>query len=214
MVKIEEKNMSTDLKQTKIGRYQNLDIELVTWDCASAEVELSCACIFEHEMNNRSFSGGLAHLNEALNGRLDLIRKENWFSAKLNDALLINQTPSTIQASKVLLIGMGAPEEFTLERIETAIKTVVKTAHQLELKSVAFAPSILDTGLNPPAGLNELMLRILKEELDKHHQLYLQNLVKKSEIERWVFDAGFQNYEAKAEQYIASFAKVFTQDEF
>ncbi|WP_336927930.1 M17 family peptidase N-terminal domain-containing protein [Acinetobacter oleivorans] len=206
--------MSTDLKQTKIGRYQNLDIELVTWDCASAEVELSCACIFEHEMNNLSFSGGLAHLDEALNGRLDLIRKNNWFSAKLNDVLLINQTPSTIQASKVLLIGMGAPEEFTVERIEIAIKTVVKTAHQLELKSVAFAPSILDTGLNPPAGLNELMLRILKEELDKHHQLYLQNLVKKSEIERWVFDAGFQNYEAKAEQYIASFAKVFTQDEF
>jgi len=204
--------MSTDLKQTKIGRYQNLDIELVTWDCASAEVELSCACIFEHEMNNLSFSGGLAHLDEALNGRLDLIRKENWFSAKLNDVLLINQTPSTIQASKVLLIGMGAPEEFTLERIEIAIKTVVKTAHQLELKSVAFAPSILDTGLNPPAGLNELMLRSLKEELEKHHQLYLQNLVKKSEIEKWVFDAGFQNYEAKAEQYRTSFSKIFTED--
>ncbi|PTV43463.1 peptidase M17 [Acinetobacter oleivorans] len=201
--------MSTDLKQTKIGHYQNLDLELVTWDCASAEVELSCACIFEHEMNNRSFSGGLAHLDEALNGRLDLIRKNNWFSAKLNDVLLINQTPSTIQASKVLLIGMGAPEDFTVEKVGTAIKTAVKTAHQLELKSVAFAPSILDTGLNPPAGLNELMLRSLKEELDRHHQLYLQNLVKKSEIERWVFDAGFQNYEAKAEQYIKSFAKVF-----
>lgn len=209
MVKREEKNMSTDLKQTKIGHYQNLDIELVTWDCASAEVELSCACIFEHEMNNRSFSGGLAHLDEALNGRLNEIRKNNWFRAKLNDVLLINQAPSTIQASKVLLVGMGAPEDFTIERIETAIKTVVKTAHQLELKSVAFAPSILDTGLNPPTGLNELMLRSLKEELDKHHQLYLQNLVKKSEIERWVFDAGFQNYEAKAEQYIASFARVF-----
>lgn len=214
MVKREEKNMSTDLKQTKIGHYQNLDIELVTWDCASAEVELSCACIFEHEMNNRSFSGGLAHLDEALNGRLNEIRKNNWFSAKLNDVLLINQTPSKIQASKVLLVGMGAPEDFTVDRIETAIKTIVKTAHQLELKSVAFAPSILDTGLNPPAGLNELMLRSLKEELDKHHQLYLQNLVKKSEIERWVFDAGFQNYEAKAEQYIKSFAKVFTQDSF
>lgn len=213
MVKIEEKNMSRDLKQTNIGCYQNLNIELVTWDCASAEVELSCACIFEHEMNNLSFSGGLAHLDDALNGRLNVIRKNKWFSAKLNDVLLINQTPSTIQASKVLLVGMGAPEEFTLERIETAIKTVVKTAHQLELKSVAFAPSILDTGLNPPAGLNEVMLQVLKEELDRHHQLYLQKLVKKSEIERWVFDAGFQNYEAKAEQYIASFAKVFTQDE-
>lgn len=204
--------MNTDLKQTKIGHYQNLDIELVTWDCASAEVELSCACIFEHEMNNRSFSGGLAHLDDALNGRLDLLRKNNWFSAKLNDVLLINRTPSTIQASKVLLVGMGAPEEFTLEKIEIAIKAAVKTAHQLELKSVAFAPSILDTGLNPPAGLNELMLRSLKEELEKHHQLYLQNLVKKSEIERWVFDSGFQNYEVKVEQYITSFAKVFSKE--
>lgn len=117
--------------------------------------------------------------------------------------------PSTIQASKVLLIGMGAPEEFTLERIKTAIKTVVKTTHQLELKSVAFAPSILDTGLNPPSGLNEVMLQALKEELDRHHQLHLQNLVKKSEIERWVFDAGFQNYDAKAEQYRVSFSKIF-----
>jgi len=202
--------MSTELKQTKIGRYQNLNIELVTWDCATAEVELSCACIFEHEMNNRSFSGGLAHLDDALNGRLYEIRKNNWFSAKLNDSLLINQTPSTIQASKVLLIGMGAPEDFTLEKIEIAIKTVVRTAHQLELKSVAFAPSILDTGLNPPSGLNELMLRSLKEELDRYHQLYLQNLVKKSEIERWAFDSGFQNYDLKAQQYIASFAKIFT----
>ncbi|WP_373882763.1 M17 family peptidase N-terminal domain-containing protein [Acinetobacter pittii] len=204
--------MSTDLKQTKIGHYQNLDIELVTWDCTTAEVELSCACIFEHEMNNRSFSGGLAHLDEALNGRLNEIRENNWFSAQLNDALLINQTPSTIQASKVLLIGMGRPEDFTVEKIGTAIKTAVKTAHQLELKSVAFAPSILDTGLNPPANLNELMLRSLKEELDRHHQLHLQNLVKKSVIERWIFDSGFQNYEIKAEQYIASFAKIFLQD--
>lgn len=212
MVKIEEKNMNTDLKQTKIGHYQNLNIELVTWDCASAEVELSCACIFEHEMNNSSFSGGLAHLDDALNGRLDLLRKNNWFSAKLNDVLLINQTPSTIQASKVLLIGMGKPEDFTVEKISTAIKNAVKTAHQLEIKSVAFAPSILDTGLNPPDGLNELMLRSLKEELDKHHQLYLQNLVKKSEIERWVFDSGFQNYEVKVEQYITSFAKVFSKE--
>ncbi|MCU4562943.1 M17 family peptidase N-terminal domain-containing protein [Acinetobacter sp. WU_MDCI_Abxc222] len=204
--------MSTDLKQTKIGHYQNLDIELVTWDCTTAKVELSCACIFEHEMNNRSFSGGLAHLDEALNGRLNEIRENNWFSAQLNDALLINQTPSTIQASKVLLIGMGRPEDFTIEKIGTAIKTAVKTAHQLELKSVAFAPSILDTGLNAPANLNELMLRSLKEELDRHHQLHLQNLVKKSEIERWIFDSGFQNYEIKAEQYIASFAKIFLQD--
>lgn len=204
--------MSTDLKQTKIGHYQNLDIELVTWDCTTAEVELSCACIFEHEMNNSSFSGGLAHLDEALNGRLNKIRENNWFSAQLNDALLINQTPSTIQASKVLLIGMGAPEDFNVEKIGTAIKTAVKTAHQLELKSVAFAPSILDTGLNPPAGLNEVMLQALKEGLDRHHQLHLQNLVKKSEIERWVFDAGFQNYDAKAEQYRVSFAKVFLQD--
>lgn len=204
--------MSTDLKQTKIGHYQNLDIELVTWDCTTAEVELSCACIFEHEMNNRSFSGGLAHLDEALNGRLNEIRENNWFSAQLNDALLINQTPSTIQASKVLLIGMGRPEDFTVEKIGTAIKTAVKTAHQLELKSVAFAPSILDTGLNAPANLNELMLRSLKEELDRHHQLHLQNLVKKSVIERWIFDSGFQNYEIKAEQYIASFAKIFLQD--
>lgn len=204
--------MSTDLKQTKIGHYQNLDIELLTWDCTTAEVELSCACIFEHEMNNRSFSGGLAHLDEALNGRLNEIRENNWFSAQLNDALLINQTPSTIQASKVLLIGMGRPEDFTVEKIGTAIKTAVKTAHQLELKSVAFAPSILDTGLNPPSNLNELMLRSLKEELDRHHQLHLQNLVKKSEIERWIFDSGFQNYEIKAEQYIASFAKIFLQD--
>lgn len=204
--------MSTDLKQTKIGHYQNLDIELVTWDCTTAEVELSCACIFEHEMNNSSFSGGLAHLDEALNGRLNEIRANNWFSAQLNDALLINQTPSTIQASKVLLIGMGRPEDFTVEKIGTAIKTAVKTAHQLELKSVAFAPSILDTGLNAPANLNELMLRSLKEELDRHHQLHLQNLVKKSEIERWIFDSGFQNYEIKAEQYIASYAKIFLQD--
>ncbi|CAI3102322.1 hypothetical protein MWMV8_MWMV8_00186 [Acinetobacter calcoaceticus] len=201
--------MSTDLKQTKIGHYQNLDIELVTWDCTTAEVDLSCACIFEHEMNNRPFSGGLAHLDDALNRRLDLIRKNNGFSANLNDALLINQTPSTIKAPNVLLIGMGLPEDFTVEKIGAAIKTAVKTAHQLELKSVAFAPSILDTGLNPPAGLNEVMLQALKQELDRHTQLHLQNLVKKSEIERWIFDSGFQNYEAKAEHYIRSFSKIF-----
>lgn len=201
--------MSIDLKQTKIGHYQNLNIELVTWDCTTAEVDLSCACIFEHEMNNRPFSGGLAHLDDALNRRLDLIRKNNGFSANLNDALLINQTPSTIKAPNVLLIGMGLPEDFTVEKIGAAIKTAVKTAHQLELKSVAFAPSILDTGLNPPAGLNEVMLQALKQELDRHTQLHLQNLVKKSEIERWIFDSGFQNYEAKAEHYIRSFSKIF-----
>ena len=201
--------MSADLKQTKIGHYQNLDIELVTWDCTTAEVDLSCACIFEHEMNKRSFSGGLAHLDDALNGRLNKIRKNNWFSAKFNDVLLLNQTPETIKASKVLLIGMGSPEDFTVEKIATAIKTAVTTAHQLEVKSVAFAPSILDTGLNPPSDLNEVMLQALKQELDRHAHLHLQKLVKKSEIERWVFDAGFQNYDIKAQNYIMSFLQIF-----
>ena len=35
------------------------------------------------------------------------------------------------------------------------------------------------------------MLRSLKEELDRHHQLYLQKLVKKSEIEKWVNQQDF-----------------------
>lgn len=197
------------IQHFQIGQYKDIHLELVTWDAVKSEAALSCACLFQMQINHSDFVGGLKHLDVALNHQLKQMISKELFTAEFKDFLLLNDVDEVINGQNIMLIGMGNPKDFLAERMHYAIKLAFKIGQILQIKSVSIAPSILDTDLEPPKHLDRIMLQALKNEIDHHEQLALQNLVKPNTIERFIFDAGEHDFEIKAQGYLSNFNEVF-----
>ncbi len=196
------------VQRSPIGSYKSVEIELVTWDASMAEVALSCACLFTYEINQKEPVGGLLHLNAAMDGLLFSLRDQKAFAGNYLDTLLIDQNLGKIKAERLLIIGLGRPEDWSGQTSADAVSVAAKLAYQLHLESVAIAPSVLDTGIEPNADFSLQMLAALKERIDKQEEYHQLGLVKAPSIKKWVFDAGYTDFDAKADKFRENFQKL------
>ena len=201
-----------EIKRIKIGTYKGVEIELVTWDAGMAEVDLSCACMFTEEVGMDEPIGGLKHLNDALDGRLFSLRKHKLFKGSKSELLLIDSLKDAIPSPNLLIIGMGSQSDWTSEESATAIEKAVHTAYQLQVESVAIAPGILDTGIKPKTDFSKEMLVALVSSINKQHELFQLGLVQAPSLKKWVFDAGYQNFEEKGFNFQANFQQILDLD--
>lgn len=197
-----------EIKRIKIGNYKGVEIELHTWDAGMAEVDLSCACMFSEEVGMDEPIGGLKHLNDALDGRLFSLRKQGLFNGFKSELLLLDSLKEAIPAQNLLVIGMGSPWDWTSEESAIAIEKAVHTAYQLQVESVAIAPGILDTGIKPKTDFSKEMLVALISSIDKQHELFQLGLIKAPSLKKWVFDAGYQNFEEKGLNFQENFQQI------
>lgn len=198
-------------KQFLIGQYKKLNLNIVTWDGVTAKVDLSCGCLFDHEVDHAPVQGGLADLNQTLNGKLLQIRQQKLFQAVRYETILFDQAQPNIQSEKVLLIGMGSPEDWSTADTAKAVQIAFRTAQQLGLESVAFAPSILDTGIQLKTDLSAVLVQALLDVYDAQLELEQLGLVKPCTVQNWYFDAGDHQFEEKANNYIQIFKQLTTQ---
>ncbi|MGN5953394.1 M17 family peptidase N-terminal domain-containing protein [Sphingobacterium lactis] len=201
-----------EIKRINIGTYKGVEIELVTWDAGMAEVDLSCACMFTEEMGMDEPIGGLNHLNDALDGRLFSLRKHGLFKGSKSELLLLDSVKEAIPAQNLLIIGMGAPSDWTSEESAIAIEKAVHTAYHLQVESVAIAPGILDTGIKPKTDFSKEMLVALISSIDKQHKIFQMGLVQAPSIKKWVFDAGYQNFEEKGLNFQENFQQILDSE--
>lgn len=201
-----------EIKRIKIGTYKGVEIELVTWDAGMADVDLSCACMFTGEMGMDEPIGGLKHLNDALDGRLFSLRKHKLFTGSKSELLLLDGVQGTIPAEKLLIIGMGSPLEWTAEGSAEAIEKAAQTGYQLQVDSVAIAPGILDTGIKPKTDFSKEMLVALISSINKQHKIFQMGLVQAPSIKKWVFDAGYQNFEEKGLNFQENFQQILDSE--
>lgn len=200
------------VQRSQIGTYKSVEIELVTWDASMAEVDLSCACLFTHEINQKEPVGGLLHLNDALDGLLFTLRDQKAFNGNYLDTLLIDQNLGKIKSERLLLIGLGRPEDWSGQTSADAVSVATRLAYQLNLESVAIAPSILDSGIEPDGDFSLQMLSALKERIDRQEQFHQLGLVKAPSIKKWFFDAGFTDFDAKADKFRGNFQKLMNNN--
>ncbi len=198
--------MADHIERNAVGTYRGVVIELVTVDATGADVDLSCACMFTHEINQQPLAGGLRNLDAALGGQLSQLRQAGGFTAQPLETLLIDQPPASAQAPALLVIGMGAPEAWSPTASAAAVACALRAGHLRGARSVAIAPSILDTGIAPQGEFNTAMLRALRSQLDALHQAHALGLAQAPRINRFVFDTGAANYAQKLEQYKTAFA--------
>ncbi len=161
--------------------------------------------MFAHEIGNEPPKGGLAHLNDALGGRLLDLRKEGYFRARAGESLLIALPPATVSATALLVVGLGDPEGWTAAGLSAAVQTAAVTASALGARSVAIAPSMLDSGLPPEQtqGAPAHMIEGLVAALDASARLQEIGLAPRPALERWFFDVGAARFEQAVEQFRA-----------
>lgn len=196
------------VERGEIGQYRGVKIELVTVDATGAQVDLSCACMFTHEVDHQPLAGGLANLDAALGGQLAQARRDGAFRAQPLETLLITPPAGAAQAAAILVIGMGHPEDWSPATSAAAVACALRVGQLRNARSIAIAPSILDTGIHSDEDVNGPMLHGFKTQLDALHQLHSLGLAPAPAIGHWVFDTGAAHYPHKLQQYQQAFASM------
>lgn len=190
-----------------VGVAHGVSIEVAAWDAVGAEVDLSCAGMFAREAGSQ-LSGGLAHLDAALEGRLQELRRNGSFTGKPGECLLLDSPPAAVRAPALLLVGLGEPDGWSTAHLREALRTAGAFALSLGVRSAAFAPGMLDSGLAPDQtlGAPAHMTGGLAEALKARRTLVEMGLAKAPRLERWIFDVG----EARLTSAIENFRDAVT----
>lgn len=192
------------LKKT-VGAQHGVSIEVAAWDGAGADVELSCVAMFSREVGGNAPQGGLAHVDTALNGRLLDLRKDGYFTARLGETALISTPPPSIAATALLIVGAGDPSVWSPPALAQTVNAAANMALALRATSVAFAPSMLDSGVMPEQTQNApaFMVQGLIAALKLNARLEVLGLAPDSLLKRWAFDVGEARFEHAAAQFEA-----------
>jgi len=164
-----------------IGKIAGVEIEAKVEGPSAQETPLQIICLFEYTEGDiytsppalPKASNGLVHVDEALKGLLTEIRKSGKFTGKALETLLIEPPKNTILAKKLLLIGLGNRDEFTIEMMYWVGVVGMREALRLEVKSYSHASDLKDEGYDSPTA--EVAMNVIKGAISAYQtQKYLK----------------------------------------
>lgn len=193
-----------------IGSAHGVEFDLVAWGPAQAAVDLSVACMFEHELGEAGMTGGLLALDAALGGALSRLRAAGAFRAQPMETLLVTTPPPGMAPRALLVIGMGDPQALDGDLLRRATRVAMREAIRFGAASMAFAPSVLDAGHTDNAGLamQDVMLDGMLGALRAEHMLAAAGLVRTPSLRRCTFDVGAPRAQAAGKSFAAAFARL------
>lgn len=179
-------------RMESIGDWRGVSIGVAAWDAVAAEVELSCACMASREAGRTAPAGGLAHLDSALGGALTGLRSAGFFAADPLETLLIATPPPGVKAGAILVVGVGDPDLWSTAVTAKAAGCAAAFAMQLGKASAAFAPGMLDEGMDPAktADAAPRMMKAVLRAIDSRFALADHGLAPAPSLRQWIFDVG------------------------
>ena len=192
-----------------IGTADGVVFDVVAWGPSHADVDVSVACMFEHEMNG-GMAGGLLALDQALGGQLARLRSAGAFRAQPLETLLITSPPPAVVPRAVLVIGMGDPALLDGEMLRRACRVALREAVRHGAVSMAFAPSVLDAGHtdNAPLDMQNVMLDGMLGALRAEHMLADAGLAAPPSLRHCTFDVGAPRAQAAGRAFAQAFARL------
>jgi len=112
----------------------NLKISVL--QAAPAEVA-AALLVVPHFEGDLAPAGHAAELDSRLGGEIARLLARGDFRGRRDEALLVLPRPGEMAAERVLLVGLGRREEYTMERLRRALGTAVRQAERLGAKSLA-----------------------------------------------------------------------------
>ena len=192
-----------------IGIHDGVRFDVVAWGPAHADVDVSIACMFEHELGG-GMAGGLLALDQALGGHLSRLRAAGAFRAQPLETLLITTPPPAVVPRAVLVIGMGDPALLDGEMLRRACRVAMREAIRFGAVSMAFAPSVLDAGHTDNAALDmqNVMLDGMLGALRAEHMLAEAGLAAAPSLRHCTFDVGTPRARAAGRAFVEAFVRL------
>jgi hypothetical protein len=123
-----------------------IPIRVLAQGPADTDTELQVICLFQSEPGN-TLHGSLIEINSKLSGLLDRIRTPTLFRGELGETLLITPPLGTLAAKRLLIIGLGDSQTFSVQRMELVGSITYREARRLHVAHPFFAPTLLDGGV-------------------------------------------------------------------
>jgi hypothetical protein len=192
-----------------IGAHDGVEFDVVAWGPAHAAVDVSVACMFEHELG-AGMAGGLLALDQALGGALSRLRAAGAFRAQPMETLLVTSPPPGITPRAVLVIGMGDPAALDGDVLRRACRVAMREAIRFGAVSMAFAPSVLDAGHTDNAALDmqTVMVDGMLGALRAEHMLAEAGLAPTSALRHCTFDVGTPRLQTAGRAFVEAFARL------
>jgi hypothetical protein len=137
----------------RLGTHRGIEFDVAAWAPHEADVDLSFACLFEHESAGADLSGGMLHLDQALGGALTALRAAGTFRARPLETLHVRIPPAGVRPRALMVIGLGEPTHLRSGLLERAAFLALSEAIRLNAGTAAFAPNLLDAGVTHAASL-------------------------------------------------------------
>ena len=159
----------------------------------TADVPLQVVCYFKYTPEGvKRMSGAPVELDKKLGGVIASLRERGEFVGDELETLLIIPPKNSIKAKALLLVGLGAEENFSMKTLEGVGRVSLREAAKLGVKRVAFAPLIRDQGNSKlPAGDVEVaVVKAMLLAYDTDKRMQKEGLAKPFTLEEWVVEAG------------------------
>jgi hypothetical protein len=121
-------------------------VQVLVQSPAETKTALQAVCVFQSDPGN-TFHGSLTEIDQKLGGLLSEIRKNDLFRGALGETLLIVPKPGSLQARRLLVIGLGDRESFSPDREQVVGFLLFQAAEGLGVSHPYFAPTVLDAGM-------------------------------------------------------------------
>lgn len=111
---------------------QNMKVLLKNQKLEDISCDVLIVNLFE---GTKTLSGGTSAVNDALNGLIKQVIKEEDFKGKVGSTLVI-RTNGEIGAKKVIVVGLGEKDKFDLDAIRKASASAIRCAKREKAKTV------------------------------------------------------------------------------
>lgn len=174
----------------------------------AADCDLQIICVFKHNPAGDKYIEAMQDFDDRLGHLVSKIRNRGEFVGELGETLLFQSPPDSLTAPRVLLIGLGAEQNLSLDTLRVIGRVAVREAVRLGAARVSFAPVLrdqgndtLDVGDGDQAVAEQVVLAY-----DTEKRLQSQGLAPEFSIAEWVIDAGpkfFADASAKVSRGVA-----------
>jgi hypothetical protein len=175
---------------------------------SAAECDLQIICVFKHNPAGDKYIEAMQDFDNKLGNLVSTVRNRGEFVGELGETLLFQSPPASITAPRVLLIGLGAEPNLSLDTLRVVGRVALREAVRLGAARVSFAPVLrdqgndtLDVGDGDQAVAEQVVLAY-----DTEKRLQSKGLAPQFSIAEWVIDAGpkfFANASAKVSRGVA-----------
>jgi hypothetical protein len=156
------------------------------------QTDLQIVCVFKHDAAGDKYVAAMKDFNDKLGGLLSSLRDRGEFVGELGETMLFNVPSGTITPRRILVIGLGAEKNLSLDTLRVVGRVALREAVRLKVAEVSFAPTIRDQG-NTAIDVGDGDRAVVEEVLlayDTEKRLQAQGLADPFDLREWLIEAG------------------------